>query len=84
MPRRLAMDLAEREIEDWSDEDFGTDCEELAGPPEPKRSRKWQGAATYRTKFNPDWKKEYPFITSVSKDPYRYVNCLWQFCRGAN
>ena len=54
-------------------DDSGTDREELLGPPELKRSRRHSGAATYRTKFNPDWKKEFPFVTSVSKDPYRYV-----------
>ena len=56
-----------------SDNDSGTDHEELTGPPEPKRSRKHSGAATYRTNFNPDWKKQFPFVTSVPKDPYRYV-----------
>ena len=39
--------------------------------PESKRSRKWSGAATYRTKFNQSWVKEFPFISAVHKDPYR-------------
>jgi len=64
----------EEEDSGESDDDSGTDPEELTGPPEPKRSRKHSGAATYRTKFNPDWKKEFSFVTSVSKDPYRYVH----------
>jgi len=46
----------EEEDSGESDNDSGTDPEELTGPPEPKRSRKHSGAATYRTKFNPDWK----------------------------
>ena len=41
-------------------------------PPEPKKSRKLSGAATYKTNFNSAWIKEYPFITSVPGDPYRY------------
>ncbi len=41
------------------------------GEPESKRSRKWSGAATYKTKFNRAWTKEFPFITSIHKDPYR-------------
>lgn len=44
---------------------------ETSGPPKPKRSRKYSGAATYLTKFNPSWKKEFPFNTCVTKDPYR-------------
>ena len=58
---------------DSSGSDFETDREELTGPPEPKRSRKAKhtGAAKYRTKFNSDWKKEFPFVTSVPQDPYR-------------
>lgn len=46
---------------------------ESDGEPEAKRSRKWLGAATYRTKFNRVWTKEFPFITSVPKNPYRLV-----------
>ena len=44
------------------------------GPPTPKKAKatsKFTGAAKYKTKFNPDWKKEFPFITSVASDPYR-------------
>lgn len=41
--------------------------------PDLKRSRKWSGAATYKTKFSDTWIAEFPFISSVSKDPYRYI-----------
>ena len=70
-----SREISREEDSSGSDNDLGTDAEELAGPPEPKQSRKHSGAAMYRTKFNPDWKKEFPFIISVSKDPYRYVYC---------
>ena len=49
------------------------DREDFTQAPESKKSRKHSGAATYRTKFNPEWKKEFPFITSVSNDTYRYA-----------
>ena len=53
-----------------------TDCEEkLARPPHQKRPRKYSGAAKYHTKFNPDWKKEFPFVSGVSQDPHRYAWC---------
>ena len=57
------------------DIDYDTDHEDYIRPPESKQSRKpkYSGAATYRTKFNPEWKKEFPFIASISKDPYRYA-----------
>ena len=42
--------------------------------PVSKRSRKLSGAATYRTKFNRAWTKDYPFISSVQNDPYRQVD----------
>ena len=40
-------------------------------PPSPKRlktTKSLSGAALYKTKFNPAWKKEFPFITSVEGD----------------
>ena len=37
----------------------------------PSKTRKLDGAASYRTKFNTDWKKEFDFITRVPGDPYR-------------
>ena len=39
--------------------------------PDPKRSRKWSGAATYKTKFSKTWISEFPFISSVRGDQYR-------------
>ena len=41
------------------------------------------GAATYRTKFKDEW-KEFPFISSVSGDPYRFrcnVCCIYILCK---
>ena len=43
----------------------------LLSPPKQKKARKLCGPATYKTKFNANWKKKYPFITSVQGDPYR-------------
>lgn len=37
----------------------------------PTKTRKLEGAASYRTKFSLDWKKEFDFITNVPGDPYR-------------
>ena len=63
---------SEQESESKSDSEECDTDQDTSGPPNPKRSRKYSGAATYQTKFNPGWKKEFPFITSVSNDPYRY------------
>ncbi len=43
-------------------------------PPRSKKAKKLTGAATYRTKFNPEWKREFSFVTSVHGDPYRLAN----------
>ena len=40
-----------------------------SNPPPPKK--KYTGAAKYLTKFNSEWKKEFPFVTSVAGDSYR-------------
>ena len=45
-------------------------------PPRPKKCRKLSGAATYKSRFNSAWIKEYPFITSVPGDPWRYIIIL--------
>lgn len=37
----------------------------------PSKTRRLDGAASYRTKFKIDWKKEFDFITSIPGDPYR-------------
>ena len=49
-------------------------CFEVEGtPPKTKKAKltKFAGASKYKTKFNHDWTKEFPFITSVSGDQYR-------------
>ena len=35
------------------------------------KSRKFSGAAKYRTRFNVLWKREFPFIAAVRGDPFR-------------
>ena len=37
----------------------------------PSKVRKFHGAATYKSKYNSAWKKEFPFIDSVRGDMYR-------------
>ena len=57
-----------------SNDDSCVELESITeSPPTPKKAKrsKFKGAAKYKTKFNPDWKKEFPFITSVAGDPYR-------------
>ena len=39
----------------------------------PAKTRKLDGAATYPSRFNSEWKKEFLFVTNVIGDPYRYV-----------
>lgn len=39
-------------------------------PPPPKK-KKCTGAAKYLTKFKSEWKKEFPFVTSVAGDSHR-------------
>ena len=58
---------------DSSDTDTEKHAEDSLGPSAPKKSRKFSGAATYKTKFKPVWKKEFPFVTSVQGDPFRLV-----------
>ena len=40
----------------------------------PVKKTKLAGAATYHTNFNPEWQKEFTFITSVKEDPHRFVS----------
>ena len=57
-----------------SDDDSCVELESTTeSPPTPKKAKtsKFKGTAKYKTKFNPDWKKEFPFITSVAGDLYR-------------
>ena len=59
------------------------DSEEEARPPLSKK-KAIAGAATYKTKFKDDWKKEFPFISSVYGDPYRFrcnVCCISILCK---
>ena len=71
---RMAETSGYRELveEQSSGSESETDREDFTRSPETKRTRKNCGAATYKTRFNSDWKKEFTFITSVPKDPYRY------------
>ena len=43
--------------------------------PAPKRSKKLSGAAMYKTRFNPAWIKQYPFLTSVPEHPLGMSCC---------
>ena len=36
-----------------------------------RSSRKFSGAAKYRTRFNVLWKREFPFIAAVKGDPFK-------------
>ena len=58
---------------DYSDE---SDSESFSHPPSSKKPRKLDGCAKYPTKFRPEWKKEFNFITNVPGDPYRYILLL--------
>ena len=33
--------------------------------------RKWSGGATYKTKLNRTWIKDFPFVASVRDNPYK-------------
>lgn len=54
--------------------------DEEPGPSSPKYRKKIQGAATYKSKFNPAWIKEFPFIGPVRGDIYRYVSYQFFLC----
>ena len=47
--------------------------------PDPKRSRKMAGAATYKTKFKQAWIKEFP-LSAVKHNPYRQVVAILKAC----
>ena len=51
-----------------SDSSDETDDDER---PHEKRT-KFTGAAIYKTKFNKDWVKKYPFVSAVQTDPSSY------------
>ena len=48
-----------------------SDVESNTEAPDPKKSKRFTGAAKYKTKFNKVWIDEFPFISSVHRDPYR-------------
>ena len=43
-----------------------------------KSTRKDRGAAKYRSKFNPAWKKQYPFVTEVRTDKHRFYCTIYK------
>uniref|UniRef100_A0A1X7T8S4 Uncharacterized protein n=1 Tax=Amphimedon queenslandica TaxID=400682 RepID=A0A1X7T8S4_AMPQE len=45
-------------------------CESETGVSSSKRMK--IGAAIYKTKFNHSWKQEYPSISEVKRDPYKF------------
>ena len=50
-----------------------SEVSEVEDSPPPSKTRKLDGAASYPTTFKSEWKKEFPFITNVVGDPYRYL-----------
>ncbi len=49
----------------------------------PKKKKAITGASIYKTRFNEEWKKEFPCISSVAGDPYRFrcnVCCVSILC----
>ena len=64
----MAM-MAQATCSEAFDDDYDTDVE--TDEQSPPRKKKLMGAAKYKTKFKDSLKKEFPFITSVSGDPYR-------------
>ena len=62
-------------VDSRSCDDSCIEVEGSVSPPKTKKAKmsKFTGAAKYKTKFNSDWTKEFPFITSVSGDRYRLI-----------
>ena len=87
LPRQLLyIEMAETSTTDTYPESVSESSESESAstsmsPPRPIKSRKLSGAATYKSKFNSAWIKEYPFITSVPGDPYRYINFISLLCK---
>ena len=46
---------------------------EATDPPPSKRSK--TGAALYGTKFNPDWSRQFPFVSKGREDPVYSFYC---------
>ena len=55
-----------------SEEFESGDSESGVDAPPPFKTRKLDGAAKYRTKYNPDWKKKWPCIQKASCDTYKF------------
>lgn len=51
--------------------DFDALIDDDQNQPGPSKRIKF-GAAVYKTKYNPSWKKDYPFIGEVKGDPYKF------------
>lgn len=57
-----------------SSEETENDPGSSTSAPTTKKKRSSSGAATYKTKFNKAWSKEFNFISAVRSDPYRLGN----------
>ena len=40
--------------------------------PPPKKRKAGKGAATYWTKYNPQWQEEFPFVSKCQNDQYNF------------
>ena len=54
-----------------SNSDFDSDHNEMAAP----LSKKSKGASTYKSKFNREWVKKWPFVKEVKGDPHKFLCC---------
>ena len=69
-------------LNDASDTDDcdNSDSDVDVSEPTPKRrktsnlfnSRKWSGAAIYKTKYQRAWQRQWPFIAPVDRDPHSF------------
>ena len=72
-----------REVEERDSLVYDSEEEARRLQPPNKRKKAMTGAATYRTKFKNEWKKEFPWISSVSGDPHRFrcnICCVSILC----
>ena len=63
----MAEVMAESMEDDISTVDNSSDCE-----PPSKILKRFRGASTYRTKYNREWEKTYPFVRPVHGDPHAF------------
>ena len=54
------------------DADSDIEVEDLL-PPSSKRLRKYQGSATYNTKFDSRWREQYPCVQAVKGDQFSFM-----------